>query len=464
MARHRDVRNRQFSYDEGGDEDFYDEEEEDRLIEEHRLQTLQARGETGGRGGGSGGISLSSYFDDLPGSTPQLQQQQQQQPRRQKQQRVYDGSGGPGPPAHSRSDQQSAAGGAEYDAAADEDAELIAAIAAELENRLGKGRFSVDQVRRAVKASGYEVDTAEAILLSGDETSSSAAGIRDEPQVQTATGDSNITTSNKSSNIAAGGGGGGRSVAPPPGLPPPTGASEYDDNNSLSSLAFGLCVDGRPGAANTNTAGGGGGVMSSSSTTGISAATAAAAAGLERFDFDTPSPDDVNLIKQAAARGGGIGSKMSGSISGNGGGGGRKTDGAAFSSPKAKVLHISGSTPKTTSGRKTVTPGTPSTAAAAATAATPTPTKSRVQSPTTGNGISSPSPQRSAAAEAAALAIDESDDALAGGKERLAMVVIGHVDAGKSTLMGQVTQFACTYSLPDYFKASYLVRVLLKDI
>ncbi|CAM9140936.1 unnamed protein product [Pylaiella littoralis] len=436
MARHRDVRNRQFSFDEGGDEDFYDEEEEDRLIEEHRLQTLQARGDAGGRGGGSGGISLSSYFDGLPGSTAQLQQQQRQ-PRQQDQ--VYGGTGGPGPPAYSRSDQPAAGGGAEDDAVSDADAELVAAIAAELEKRLEKGRFSAEQLRQAVQASGYEVDTAAAILLS-DETSTR----RDEPQVQFATANnsnisSNISSSNSNSNnTAVSGGGSSRAVAPPPGLPTLPGTNDYGGNSLISSLAFGLCVDGRPGAANTNTSTGGG-ATSSSSTTGIisAASTAAAAAGLERFGFDTPSPDDVNLFKQAAARGGGIGSSASGSI--GGGGGGRKTDAAASFSPKAKVVHISGSTPKTTSGRKTAAPGTPSTAAAAAaTATTPTPTKSRGQPSSVGSSMSSPSLQQSAAAEAAALAIDESDDALAGGKERLAMVVIGHVDAGKSTLMGQV--------------------------
>ena len=402
MARHRDVRNRQFSYDEGED-DYYDEEEEDRLIEEHRLQMLEARGEAPGGGGRGSGISLSSYFDDLPGSTPQLQQQSE--PRQQT-------HGRSAPPGYSdrhapdKSSHQSAAG---------EDAELVAAVAAELENRLGRGRFPAEQVRQAVQTSGYEIDVAEAILLSAGEAgaTASAAAPPTEPHVQFHPG----SHSNSNSNMAIGASG-GKVVTPPPGLPPTTAGY---DNHPPSSLAFGLCVDGRPDAAAATTADDS---ATSSSRAGISAS--AAAAGLEQFGFDTPSPDDLNLSKQAAARGGSGG--------GSGGNVGRNADG--ISSPKAKVVHISGSTPKTTGGRKTVT-GTPSAAAA-----TPTPTKSRAQSPTVG-GVFSPSPQQSAAAAAAAQAIDDIDDAQAGGKERLAMVVIGHVDAGKSTLMGQVRVVWC---------------------
>ncbi|CAM9147049.1 unnamed protein product [Ectocarpus sp. 13 AM-2016] len=391
MARHRGVRNRQFSYDEG-DEDYYDEEEEDRLVEEHRLQMLQARGDTADGssssrgGGGGGGISLSSYFDDLPGSAPRQQQRKQ---------RAYDGIEPPGHSDRHAPDKPPQPGG--HDEAAD--AELVAAIAAELESRLGAGRFSSEQVRLAVRTSEYEVDTAEVILLSASEASSSS-----EPQVQFAGG--NINRNHRTATAAT------TAVVPrPPGLPPD--ATVYD-NSSPSSLAFGLCVDGRPGAAASSR------TTSAPSTTAVPAAAAAAApsVGVQRFDFGTPSPDDLNLSKQAAARGGG------------GGGGGRKIDN--ISSPKAKVVHISDTTPKmTAAGRHSIT-GTPTAAAA-----TRTPTKTRVQSPT-GGGISAPSPQQSAAAAAAAAAMDESDDAQAGGKERLAMVVIGHVDAGKSTLMGQV--------------------------
>lgn len=389
------MRNRQFSYDEG-DEDYYDEEEEDRLVEEHRLQMLQARGDTAdgssssSRGGG--GISLSSYFDDLPGSAPRQQQRQQ---------RAYDGREPPGHSDRHAPDKPPQPGG--HDEAAD--AELVAAIAAELESRLGAGRFSSEQVRLAVRTSEYEVDTAEVILLSASEASSSS-----EPQVKLfgVGGNSNINSNHRTAAAAT------TAVVPPPsGLPPD--ATVYD-NSSPSSLAFGLCVDGRPGAAASSR------TISAPSTTAVPAAAAAAAAavGVQRFDFDTPSPDDLNLSKQVAARGGG------------GGGGGRKTDN--FSSPKAKVVHISDTTPKSTAaGRKSIT-GTPTAAAA-----TRTPTKTRVQSPT-GGGISVPSPQQYVAAAAAAM--DESDDAQAGGKERLAMVVIGHVDAGKSTLMGQVS-FRC---------------------
>lgn len=394
------MRNRQFSYDEGED-DYYDEEEEDRLIEEHRLAMLEARGEApGGRGGG---ISLSSYFDDLPGSTPQLQQQSEPP------QQTHGGSAPPGnSDRHAPDKSHQSAGGAE-------DAELVAAIAAELENRLGRGRFSAEQVQQAVHTSGYEVDIAEAILLSAGEAGA-AASAATEPQIQLPTGNSNSNIMATGARSGSGSGSGSKVAAPPPGLPP---AGAAYDNHSPSSLAFGLCVDGRPGGdggATTTTHDAT--AAASSSRAGISAS--ASAAGLEQFGFDTPSPDDLNLSKQAAARGGG----------GCGGNAvGRNSD--AFSSPKAKVVHISGSTPKTTGGRKSVT-GTPSAAAA-----TPTPTKSRTQSPTVG-GVFSPSPQQSAAAAAAAQAIDDMDDAQAGGKERLAMVVIGHVDAGKSTLMGQV--------------------------
>ncbi|CAB1097659.1 unnamed protein product [Ectocarpus sp. CCAP 1310/34] len=355
MARHRGVRNRQFSYDEG-DEDYYDEEEEDRLVEEHRLRMLQARGDTADvssnsrGGGGGGGISLSSYFDDLPGSAPRQQQRQQ---------RAYDGREPPGHSDRHAPDKPPQPGGDDEAA----DAELVAAIAAELESRLGAGRFSSEQVRLAVRTSEYEVDTAEVILLSASEASS-------EPQVQFGGGNSNSSHRTVTAATTA-------VVPPPPGLPP--------DATVTTAV---------PAAA--------------------SAAAAAAAVGVQRFDFGTPSPDDLNLSKQAAARGGG-------------GAGGRKIDN--FSSQKAKVVHISDTAPKSTAaGRQSIT-GTPTAAAA-----TRTPTKTRVQSPT-GGGISAPSPQQSAAA---AAAMDESDDAQAGGKERLAMVVIGHVDAGKSTLMGQV--------------------------
>lgn len=396
------MRNRQFSYDEGED-DYYNEEEEDRLIEEHRLQMLEARGEApggGSRGGSS--IPLSSYFDDLPGSTPL---QQQSEPRQQT-------HGGSAPPGYS---DRHAADKSNQSAAAGEEAELVAAVAAELDNRVGRGRFSAEHVRQAVQTSGYEVDIAEAILLSAGEAGATESTAPAEPQVQFQTG-----SSNSNSNMATGGGGDNsgsdrKGVAPPPGLPPT--AAGYE-NHSPSSLAFGLCIDGRPGAAATTATDD---ATTSSSRAGISAS--AAAAGLEQFGFDTPSPDDLNLSKQAAARGGGGG--------GSGSNFGRNAD--AESSPKAKVVHISGSTPKTNSGRKSVT-GTPGTAAASA-ATTPTPTKSRTQSPTVG-GVLSPSPQQSAAAAAAAQAIDDIDDAQAGGKERLAMVVIGHVGAGKSTLMG----------------------------
>ncbi len=385
------MRNRQFSYDEGED-DYYDEEEEDRLIEEHRLQTLQARGEGGGGRGGA--ISLSSYFDDLPGSTPQ---KPQQPPRRQ----PYDGSE---PPGHSdRLAPDKYGGGGGGGGGGGDDEELVAAIAAELENRLGVGRFSAEQVRQAVRTSGYEVDTAEAILLSASEAATTGAGVQ--------SGTAGNSNSNKSGSGGGGGGGGGsnRVVAPPPGLPP--AAAGYD-SHPPSSLAFGLCVDGRPASTAAVATVGGSGLAPAPTT-----------AGVEQFGFDTPSPDDLNLFKQAAARGGG-----GGAGGGSGGAGGRKTD--AFSSPKAKVVHISGSTPKSAVGRKSVT-GTP------IAANTPTLTKNRASSPTTG-GVYSPSPQQSAAAAAAAQAIDDMDDAQSGGKERLAMVVIGHVDAGKSTLMGQV--------------------------
>eukprot|EP00904_Undaria_pinnatifida_P000821 jgi/Undpi1/1073/HiC_scaffold_10.g04536.m1 len=364
MARHRDVRNRNFSYDEI-EADFYDEDEEDAACEEHRQHMLSSRG----------------------GST--------------------------------------------------RDADLVAAIAVELESRLGKGRFSGEQVHQAVVSSGYEIDTAQAILVSSSESH----------QVQ-------FTTSPPSAIAPAEASGGQRpgagiEVGPPSGLPPDPSGQE---GSSPSALAFGLCVDHRDdwrrraaaAASGTNGAlappppsdAGGGGARTV-------APGGASVDEVERFGFDTPSPDDVNLAKQATARGG-IGSGGVGVGGGGGGGGSRKAGPSTgtFSSPKANVVHISGSTPEISAAtRKSVngaaaavatpvrdTPAGKQSGAVQTPSQTPSSAKGRDRSPTAVGA----SPRQAATAE-------ESDGEKAGeGKERLAMVVIGHVDAGKSTLMGQL--------------------------
>lgn len=430
MARHRDVRNRNFSYDEM-DADFFDEDEEDAACEEHRQHMLSLRG------GNGGGMSLSSHFTVLEN----VQEQQQQTSE------INDY------PTDRRGDSPTGGGA---------DADLVAAIAVELESRLGKGFFSGEQIRQAVVASGYEIDTAQAILLSSSEA---------QVQVPERTASPSPATAVEAHGERQPGA--GAAVGPPSGLPPDP--SEQD--GSPSALAFGLCVDGRDdwrrraaaAASGTNGAlappppdgAGRGGAAArraaapggASFPTPAMASAAAARDGIERFGFDTPSPDDVNLSKQAAARGGGIGGGgiASGIAIGSGSGGGRKAGGAAatFSSPKANVVHISGSTPEiSATTRKSVDGAAAATAAAAAVVVTPvrdtqaagrrqtptsTSTKGRDRSPAS---TVTPSPQQAAAAAAA----DESDGDQAGEKkERLAMVVIGHVDAGKSTLMGQVS-------------------------
>ena len=81
MARHRDVRNRNFSYDEM-EADFYDEDEEDAACEEHRQHMLSLRG---GHAGTGAGMSLSSHFTVLE-NVQELQQQEHHQQQQQQQQ------------------------------------------------------------------------------------------------------------------------------------------------------------------------------------------------------------------------------------------------------------------------------------------------------------------------------------------------------------------------------------------
>lgn len=448
------MRNRQFSYDEG-DEDYYDDEDEAAAAcEEHRLSVLQARGEAGGSGArsggkGGGGVSLSSYFD-LPDAAHQLNKQkpQLQQSDYGREDHKRDGTFHPGN-----------ADGIETADADEEDAELVAAIAEELERRLGKDQFSSRQVRMAVIESGYEVDTAEAILatMTTEQTLQNAAVWA---RSRTTSGDP------------------ARAGLAPLG-------HNIDPSCPPSALAFGLCVDGQGDWRQVGTAGtaappGFGSVGGSGASSG------GGVVGVEPFGFDTPSPDDLNLYKQSGAGrkagtmdiGGGLsgkGNSMRGtaagggaegtgtpqsrgeSLAGGGRGSGRKASVTSVSSPKANVVHIgTGSTPGSVTRKSIVSP----TAGLRGSALT-TPTRgvgSRDQSPT-GAALPTTSPgmqgERGGGGGAGAKVISslqaaggagESDEGEAGGKERLTMVVIGHVDAGKSTLMGQVIFFCFSSS------------------
>lgn len=413
------MRNRQFSYDEDDVED-YDEEEEEAACEEHRQNMLNARGD--GNNSGSGGISLSSYFD-IPGTvTHQLQQTSTGPPG----DRRYTANDPPGFTDRHPPDRAPAATNA--------DEELVDSIAAELESRLGKGRFPAQQVRQAVIASEYEVDTAEAILVS-------EAQVQFPPPQPPAAASAHTDAT----GIAAA----AQIVAPTAGLRSDLGMAAgagKPDCSSPSSLAFGLCVDGRgewrrKGAAVAkglaggqlatphslgSTACGGGGDGDHNDRATLLEGAAGVAAGVEPFGFATPSPDDLNLLKQASARGGGsIGENK------NDRGGGRKPDLGA--SPKAKVVHISGSTPKSVA-RKSLA-STPTSrgdqALSVRDRVTQSPQLAQPGEATGGRAVASAGAQ-------AEREGDASDEGEGGGKERLAMVVIGHVDAGKSTLMGQV--------------------------
>ncbi|CAM9820113.1 unnamed protein product [Sphacelaria rigidula] len=392
MSRHRGVRNRQFSYDEGED-DYYDEDEEaDAACEEYRQSVLQARGD--GSGSGSG-VSLSSYFD-VADTSSKLNKHQQQ--------RVGTGGGGGGYGAslYAGDNTDGGAGSAGVDP---EDAELVEAIAGELEKRLGKGRFSPRRVRQAVVDGEYDVDTAEVILLTLD-------------QAPSASGVSGADVANQNNGVS------NNEPALPPGLGYGGADVTVGGTSSPSSLAFGLKVDGRGDWKRTATVPalppGFGGAT-------VPAATDGGDGGLAPFGFDTPSPDDINLYRQSNA------GRMP--TWGIGGGIATPTQFSVVSSPKAKVVHIgTGSTP-TTAPRKSVLSPTRG-------GSTPTPTRGSIVSaqelsPTRPKLNASTTPQTAAHA-AAAEGADESDDGEPVGKERLAMVVIGHVDAGKSTLMGQV--------------------------
>ena len=394
MSRHRGVRNRQFSYDEA-DGDYYDEEE-DAEYEEYRQHSKLSSREKDAEGGS--GIPLSSYFD-LPSTTQKQKQQQQREglSGARRQPRFPDSH----PPAHAEA----------------ADGELVEAVGTELERRLGRDRFTPLQIRQAVVSSGYEVDTAEAILRSSDQSRTMVL-----PSVH--------VDSSKA--------GGGVEAAAAGGLPPAIVGRTAESAPSL--LAFGLSVDGQGesrrkgfsalpgfGSAGLPYSVGAAESLSSGAAAAASAAPAGgtsvfpygpARTGVQPFGFDTPSPDDINLNKQAGARRGG-GVKTNGDGSAN-------ADYTVFSSPKAKVVHISGLTPQGGGGRKSLSSGR---SGRKEPATTPTSANARARSPTAGAKLTSPQPVQASAEE-----ILEED----GGKERLAMVVIGHVDAGKSTLMGQV--------------------------
>lgn len=416
------MRNRQFSYDEG-DEDYYDDDEEaDAACEEHRLSVVNARGEGSGfttgisnSGGGSGSVvSLSSYFD-IPDTS---QRQRQEQSRENATQSASYG----GAAAAGMSDINGAAAAAADADANAEDAELVVAIAGELEKRLGKRHFAPQQVRQAVVESGYEVDTAEVILLTMDQAAAANENheFRNNPP------------------------------SPPLGLDitPVHHSEPYSGSTAPSSLAFGLKVDGQFDWRRVGGSGSGSGAgANSNSRAAIVTTTAGGDNGFEPFGFDTPSPDDVNLHKQWGAGGiggggrpGGLGSENpvnAGGVAAAGTAGSRrkKATVTSLSSPKAKVVHISTRSTPTTATRKSVLSPTKQGASAQAQATQTTRGVSdRELSPMRPKPSASPTPQAQATTEGA----DESDEGEAGGKERLAMVVIGHVDAGKSTLMGQV--------------------------
>lgn len=496
MSRHRGVRNRQFSYDEGEDDYYDDDEEAAAACEEHRQHMLEARGD----GAASSGTSLASYFD-----LPKTMQQTQKQQQREQQQQHVDGSRAGGGKGKTAAATHLYAGTPN---APVEDGELVAAIAAELGRRLGPGRFSAEQLRQAVVNSDYEVDTAEVILLTTDQ---SAHRHHDAATPRPGSENQPFTPSPAAGAAAAHFANTDNVVPPPPGFQQDKtpagggGGRELGGTNELSSpssLAFGLRVDGNAGwiasngargatrttteaappgfssempppvSATTSRGSGGGGLGVTFAPTFPSAEGGGSSAvdKVVPFEFGTPSPDDLNLFKQTGARTPGtgvegIGANASGvaataaaagpltPISG----GGQKL--AILSSPKAKVVHIGTGTTPTSATRKSIS------AAAGKRGGDnnnnsnnnnnrgSTPAVSRDQSPTEQRQVLSPALRngggsggvgggtggaRAVVSQPRAEGADDSDEGEAGGKERLAMVVIGHVDAGKSTLMGQV--------------------------
>lgn len=452
------MRNRQYSYDDGYD-DYYDEEDDAEWEEQQRQYGASSGGGSyrGAGGGNSGNISLSSYFD-APGAL-QMKQPQGRQTRQREQQYGRGGSGR----QQSRKTAQAVgkAAGTNPRAPAEDgdDAEIIAAVIAELELRLGRKRFSSTQLRQAVVDSQYEVDTAEVILLSSEHQEMPA-------------GESWAPSSDPGSMKGANDGG------PTQRLPNSTPQASENTmvESSPSPLAFGLCVDGQgewrrtsrptpipPGFGPTPPAppaSSAGEVPGSSEgatdPTGYSSSNPASrVSDLNPFGFDTPSPDDVNIRKQAAART--RGNTGGGDAGGHGvtdgprGAGtnssdksrprasqaavaGHKTD---VTSPKAKTVHISGG----------AGPRGKNSAGAAGTGASPTgqrgqPSNERSRSPRLGGaGVGRAVAQQQQQQQATDAS--EMDEEGPEGKDRMAMVVIGHVDAGKSTLMGQVKPFVC---------------------
>lgn len=421
MSRHRGIRNRQFSYDEC-DNDYYDDDEEYEEGTQRYTPSSQ----------GKGVVSLSSYFD-VPVAAQKQQQQKKQQQRKQKE---PPRSAAPSDSSDRHIPESSRDHKIDPQEADAElvDEELVDAVGAELEKRLEQDRFTSEQVRQAVISSGYEVDMAVAILLSSNEP-----GI----------------TSGASSSAAQATGG----ATAFGGLPPaPGGAAAIRDLKDVepSSLAYGLSAEGQ-GNRRRKAIPAPPGFISSMPPSGSTIAAPAivtsviapavpedpAAASMQPFDFKTPSPDDINRAKQSraraggGARGGGDGEKPGTTSYSSTGGTSPKPDLAIFSSPKAKVVHISGLSPQP-SGRKSLSTESRIVAGGGGKdpQSSPTPTKTWPRSPTLGLMPTSQQQQSE-------LEVDEREEEEAGGKERLAMVVIGHVDAGKSTLMGQVSRRFC---------------------
>lgn len=415
MSRHRGIRNRQFSYDEC-DNDYNDEEEE--YEESTQRYTPSSKGK--------GVVSLSSYFD-VPGAARKHQQQKKQQQRKQKEPPKSTAS----PDSSDRHIPDSSRDHKIFPQEAD--AELVDAIGAELEKRLGQDRFTPKQVRQAVVSSGYEMDMAVAILLSSNEPG--------------------MTSGASSATQATG------AAAAIGGLPPASGgAAAIGDLKDVepSSLAYGLSTEGQgnwrkkaipapPGFVGSTPPSGSTLAAPAIVTSVITPAISEdpAAEGLQPFDFKAPSPDDINRAKQSraraggGARGGGDGEKPGTTSNSSTGGASPKPDLAIFSSPKAKVVHISGISPQP-SGRKSLSADRRIAGGGGKDPqSSPNPTKTWSRSPTVGLMPSSQQQQSE-------LDVDErEEEEEAGGKERLAMVVIGHVDAGKSTLMGQVSRRFC---------------------
>lgn len=454
MSRHRGVRNRQYSYDEGEDE-HTDDEAAAAEWEEQKQQQYEG-GHTGsyypGVGGnGSGNFTLSSYVKGT-GTRKVKQRQQWEKPPVQEQQ-------DPGQTGQSKAWQEPAGVSGKTEtmspppAADGGEAEVIEAIADELERRLEKCRFSGEQIRQAVLDSQFDIDIAEAILLSSIDQLKQLHKEFPAPAEQPA------QMKNEASDIV-------------PSQQPGAFSDEKSAaciESSPSPLAFGLCVDGQENRRRSETttlappAFGPNASRTEStlrpeweqrratrSTVSFELSFPSKNDGgdVKPFGFDTPSPDDLNLQKQALARTHGTvsGSNMDNLPSGHG----ERSHGSGdvnktrlrmphpkgevhipdIRSPKGKVVSISGSTGSTPIAKAREADSRGSTSAACRDNSF----TGQNQSPRPAGGTGNRAIAQSQYGEDK----DESDDDEAKGKERLAMVVIGHVDAGKSTLMGQV--------------------------